>query len=113
MKRWKGLEQLARNATPGPWWVSPSGGVKCPSTDHVCSDPTATAADLQFIAAANPEAVLALIVEWHMLQQQLATYRRALEKIVDMDAHLDLMTWEDACLRAQDIASIALDEDIA
>lgn len=63
------LKTLAQKATPGPW-VEEAGDVCAPLTNtrhYVCS---AGGSDAEFIAAANPQAVLALIVEVEAFRQR-------------------------------------------
>ncbi len=71
------LEQLAKLATPGPWqsgsdWIETTGDdafdgdllIRVAMNSRACSG------DLQYIAAANPETILAMIAELRELAHQ-------------------------------------------
>lgn len=89
------LRKLAEAATPGPWSVSDhevrtSAFVRAPKFGHVCNAPVSVhnfgdgnsqdpaRKNIAFIAAANPETVLALLAERDRLRELLVQYRRDL-----------------------------------
>ena len=86
MSKWDELKRLADVATPGPWMVEvshyPESGDMVVTTDpngwellemrEDCPDHEANAS---FIAAANPQAILALIAENEALRKDAERYR--------------------------------------
>lgn len=92
MGNWDELKRLAEKATSGPWraidYGSYDGSEECwyvetsagPADIFDCMDgtiepnhwnPARGKADMQFIAAANPAAILALIAEVECLRKEL------------------------------------------
>lgn len=89
------MRALAEAAMPGPWFNSLS--VKTTNGEIVC-----TAADRAYIAAANPQAVLALL-------DALAAAREALQQIADCPAAMSGgMVWQDVADRMERYARAAL-----
>ena len=72
------LERLAKLATPGPWKASITGMVGTDDNDCRVITDCCSVHDADFIAAANPETMLALIAELreyrHLCAQVRAVY---------------------------------------
>lgn len=80
------LKRLAENTTPGPWRVQhPNAGERgwevanASGLEQICADVTDHRAE--FIAAANPAAVLELIAENERLREHVRVLSDALTKI--------------------------------
>lgn len=88
------LRELVEHATPGPWELQTSnswrrigtagsrnadGNVLAPTTRHGDNHPdlAAHAQDLDFIVAANPATVLALLDALDLMEQELRDYKMA------------------------------------
>ena len=87
MSDWKKLRELAEAATPGPWenrpGIDPPGDIIAPGLGEYGPKPFIThvgswgrSADAAFIAAANPQTVLALLDEIERLRARLKTHER-------------------------------------
>lgn len=82
----KELRRLAEVATPGPWHSPGLGEIHMSSHDSVAQicfqhdladddEQFGTQADADFIAAANPAAILSLLARIEALEQDAARYR--------------------------------------
>ena len=96
------LRKLAEAATPGPWSVSDhevrtSAFVRAPKFGHVCNAPVSVhnfgdgnsqdpaRKNIAFIAAANPETVLALLAERDRLREAGIDAAGALSMLINGD----------------------------
>ncbi|MBX5689011.1 ead/Ea22-like family protein [Pseudomonas aeruginosa] len=91
------LRRLAKAATPGPWRVQTGCSWRRIGTDHgdgdvlrPCTHPhdgwpdiAAPVENLEYIAAANPKAILALLDEIDRLKAENEVLRGALQAVVD------------------------------
>lgn len=93
------LQTLAEKATPGPWVANHAGcgtrdgmfritehyvqrpgddvSIACDIVDPTCDDHTPSAANAAFIAAANPQTILALIARIRELERRADTGKSA------------------------------------
>ena len=96
MKDHRKLEELALEATPGPWQAySTHGRIFIESLVNemhvVCETPKKQwLKDSDFIAAANPRTVLDLIGEIRRLETKIETIRCLLGSVVPSDDQLDI-----------------------
>lgn len=108
------LEQTAEAATPGPWYmdanhagqpigVAPSKG-RPDDLWMVCDAPTRSGcgeSDLAFIAAANPQAVLALIRELRAARECVGVLRHKTPAMISRHEALKALAAYDAATKGE------------